>query len=387
MDSRAPEFEVSVVMPTLNEAETVAICVRKAIDFFRREKISGEVIVADNGSTDGSQELATKEGARVVHVAEKGYGAALMGGIREARGKYIIMGDSDDSYDFTKMMPFIEKLREGYDLVMGNRFKGGIAPGAMPPLHKYFGNPLLTNITRIMFNSPCRDVQCGLRGFSKEAFARMDTRSSGMEFASEVVVKAALQKMRITEVPTTLSPDGRSRPPHMRSWRDGWRNLRFYLLFSPRWLFLIPGLILLGLGGIFGSVITWKTLTIGSLAFDTSTLLVCSMSVILGFQLVFTSLIAKAFAIREKLLPPDDRVDRFVKFANLETGIIAGLLLCLAGAALLGFAVWSWEQHNFGPMNYAEVQRLTIPGVTFIILGFQIVFGSFFMGILQLKFK
>lgn len=387
MDSHTPECEVSVVMPCLNEAETVAVCVRKAVGFFEREKISGEVIVADNGSTDGSPELATKEGARVVHVPEKGYGSALLGGIRESRGKYIIMGDSDDSYDFTKLMPFIEKLREGYDLVMGNRFKGGIAPGAMPPLHKYFGNPLLTKIAQIMFKSPCQDIQCGLRGFSKEAFKRMDTRSGGMEFASEVVVKAAILKMRITEVPTTLSPDGRNRPPHIRSWRDGWRNLRFNLLFSPRWLFLIPGLVLLALGMIFGAILTWKTLSIGSVAFDTSTLLVCSMSVILGFQLVFSSLLAKAFAIREKLLPPDERVDRFLRIANLETGIIVGLLLCVAGAGLLGFAVWSWEQHNFGPMNYAEVQRLTIPGVTFIILGFQVVFASFFMGILRLNLK
>ncbi len=379
--------ELSIVMPCLNEAETVGICVRKAMDFLRREKIAGEVIVADNGSTDGSQEIAAREGARVVDIPEKGYGNALKGGITAAYGKYVIMGDSDDSYDFSNLKAFVEKMREGYDLVMGNRFKGGIADNAMPFLHRYLGNPVLTGIGRLLFCSSCGDFHCGLRGFSKQAFERMGLRTTGMEFASEIVVKASLHKMRIAEVPTTLVPDGRSRPPHLRSWRDGWRHLRFLLLFSPRWLFLIPGMTLFLLGAFFGAILTFTPVTVGRVVFDTNTLLVCSMSVLIGFQLVFFSLVAKTFAIREDLLPPDPRIDRFLKAANLETGLLIGLTILIVGISLLIYSIFYWKLHHFGPLSYPDSLRLTIPSITFIMLGLQAVFSSFFLSILRTKMR
>jgi glycosyltransferase involved in cell wall biosynthesis len=385
MSSQSSSCELSIVMPCLNEAETVATCVRKALRFLEQEDIAGEVVVADNGSTDGSREIAASAGARVVIVADKGYGNALMGGISSARGKYVIMGDADDSYDFLNLRPFVDKLREGCHLVMGNRFKGGIAPGAMPFLHKHLGNPVLTSIGRVFFGSPSGDFHCGLRGFSKEAFERMNLQTAGMEFASEIVVKAALQKMRIAEVPTTLSPDGRTRPPHLRSWRDGWRHLRFLLLFSPRWLFLIPGLVLFFFGGIFGALLTFSPITVGSIVFDTNTLLVCSMTVLIGFQLIFFSVFAKTFAIREKLLPEDSRIDKFLEVANLELGLLAGLSLSLTGLVLLVLAVFYWGLHHFGRLSYPDSLRLTIPGVTFIMLGAQTMSSSFFLSVLKLK--
>jgi glycosyltransferase involved in cell wall biosynthesis len=385
MSSPSSSCELSIVMPCLNEAETVGTCVSKALRFLEQEDIAGEVVVADNGSTDGSREIAASAGARVVIVEDKGYGNALMGGISSARGKYVIMGDADDSYDFLNLRPFVDKLREGCHLVMGNRFKGGIAPGAMPILHKHLGNPVLTAIGRVFFGSPSGDFHCGLRGFSKEAFERMNLQTAGMEFASEIVVKASLQKMRIAEVPTTLSPDGRTRPPHLRSWRDGWRHLRFLLLFSPRWLFLIPGLVLFFFGGLFGALLTFSPITVGSIVFDTNTLLVCSMTVLIGFQLIFFSLFAKTFAIREKLLPEDSRIDKFFEVANLELGLLAGLSLSLTGLVFLVLAVFYWGLHDFGRLSYPDSLRLTIPGVTFIMLGAQTMSSSFFLSILKLK--
>jgi hypothetical protein len=385
MESHDLACELSIVMPCLNEAETVSACVRKALRFLESEGIAGEVVVADNGSVDGSQEIARESGARVVAVAAKGYGNALMGGIRAAWGKYVIMGDADDSYDFSSLRPFVEKLREGYDLVMGNRFKGGIAPRAMPLLHKYLGNPVLSKLGRIFFRSPCGDFHCGLRGFSKEAFLRMNLLSQGMEFASEVVVKATLLGMRITEVPTTLAPDGRTRPPHLRSWRDGWRHLRFLLLFSPRWLFLIPGLALFLAGGALGTVLTWGPVRVGEVVFDTNTLLVCSMSLMVGFQLIFFSVFAKAFAIRENLLPRDERIERFLAIFALETGLLTGLGLCLLGAVLLVIAALTWKLHHFGALSYPESLRIMIPSVTSIMLGVQTIFSSFFLSLLGLK--
>lgn len=387
MNDRSVQCELSIVMPCLDEAETVGVCVKKALQFLQDENIIGEVIVADNGSTDGSQEIAAGAGARVVHIEEKGYGFALRGGINSAHGKYIIMGDSDDSYDFLHLKEFVEKLRQGYDLVMGNRFKGGIAPNAMPLLHKYLGNPVLTTIGRVLFRSPCGDFHCGLRGFTKDAFLRMDLRTTGMEFASEIVVKAALLKMRVAEVATPLAPDGRSRPPHLRSWRDGWRHLRFLLLFSPRWLFLIPGLVLFATGGFFGAIITWTPIEAGGLIFDTNTLLMCSMAMLIGFQLVFFGLLAKTFAIREQLLPSDERIDRFLKLADLEAGLLIGVALLAGGLGALLFAVYYWKLHNFGPISYPDSLRLTIPSITFIMLGMQTIFSSFFLSILRLKLK
>jgi glycosyltransferase involved in cell wall biosynthesis len=387
MEHASYPCELSIVMPCLNEAETVGVCVRKARQFLEQEGVSGEIVVADNGSTDGSQEIAEREGAQVVSVAEKGYGNALMSGISAARGKYVIMGDSDDSYDFFNLRSFVEKLRGGYDLVMGNRFKGGIAPGAMPPLHKYLGNPVLTRIGQILFKSPSGDFHCGLRGFTKEAFQRMNLQTTGMEFASEIVVKAALLKMRVAEVPTTLSPSGRTRPPHLRAWRDGWRHLRFLLLFSPRWLFLIPGLTLFVLGGFFGSILTWTPIRVGGVVFETNTLLVCSMSLLVGFQIILFGLFAKTFTMRQRLLPEDERMNRFLRIADLEVGLFAGVSLFLAGLALLIYAVSYWERHDFGPLSCPDSLRLTIPSVTLIMLGLQTVFSSFLLSVLRLRVK
>ncbi len=381
-----PEFELSVVMPCLNEAETLATCIEKAQRSMREQGVAGEVLIADNGSTDGSQDIAERLGARVVHVEAKGYGNALMGGISAARGKYVIMGDADDSYDFENLMPFIEKLREGYDLVMGNRFRGGIKPGAMPPLHKYLGNPVLTGIARLLFrHTPCSDFHCGLRGFSREAAMRMDLRTTGMEFASEMVVKAALRRMRITEVPTTLSPDGRSRPPHLRSWRDGWRHLRFLLLYSPRWLFLYPGLLLMLLGTAVGGWLLLGPVVIEGITLDVHTLLYAALAVIVGFQAVVFAVFTKVFAISEKLLPEDPRLDRMFRYVTLEVGLILGGVLLLAGFAGSFYALSWWGERAFGPLDPSRTLRTVIPSVTAITLGFQIVLSSFFLSVLGLK--
>src|SRR5829696_5063127 len=313
--------ELSILMPCLNEAETLATCIKKAQKALEDLNVNGEVVIADNGSMDGSPEIAASLGARVIHVAEKGYGSALLGGIKAARGKYIIMGDADDSYDFTNLGPFLEKLRAGYHLVMGNRFKGGIAPNAMPPLHKYLGNPVLTSIGRLLFRSPCGDFHCGLRGFSKAAIQRLDLRTTGMEFASETVVKASLHGLRITEVPTTLSVDGRNRPTHLRSWRDGWRHLRFLLLYSPRYLFLLPGVLLMLVGTVGGGALMVGPVTIGGVRFDVNTMLYCSAAVILGSQLVLFWTFAEIFATGEGLLPPEPRLFAAFEYITLEIGL------------------------------------------------------------------
>jgi hypothetical protein len=381
-----PELELSIVMPCLNEAETLEVCIRKAQGSLRELRIAGEVIIADNGSTDGSQDIATNMGARVVNVQEKGYGSALAGGIAAARGKYIIMGDADDSYDFANLGPFVEKLRQDYDLVMGNRFKGGIKPGAMPPLHKYLGNPVLTAIARLFYwNPPCGDFHCGLRGFSKSAAKAMDLRTTGMEFASEMVVKATLRSMRITEVPTTLSPDGRSRPPHLRSWRDGWRHLRFLLLYSPRWLFMYPGLVLMFLGLITGLWLLPGPRTVAGVTLDVHTLLYAATAIIVGFQAVNFAVFTKIFAISEGLLPEDPRLDKLFRYINLEVGLVIGVSLLALG--LLGslWALNSWGAHSFGNLDYTKVLRLVTPSITMIVLGVQIILSSFFLSILGLR--
>jgi len=377
--------ELSVVMPCLNEAETLATCIRKAQSWFDEARVEGEVIIADNGSTDGSQAIASALGARVINVPARGYGSALMGGITAARGKYIVMGDADDSYDFTNLSPFIEKLREGYDLVMGNRFMGGIEPGAMPALHRYLGNPVLTELGRTFFRSPSRDFHCGLRGFSKAAILKMDLRTTGMEFASEIVVKATLHKMRITEVPTTLSPDGRSRPPHLRSWRDGWRHLRFLLMYSPRWLFLYPGALLMLFGSFFGLMLLRGPIYVGSIGFDVQTLLYSAVAVVIGFQAVVFAVFTKTFAIMEGLLPEDPRLNKVMRYINLEVGLIVGSVLILFGLGGSVYAVNFWNAHAFGALQPSETLRLIIPAVTALTLGCQIVLSSFFMSILGLR--
>lgn len=378
-------LELSILMPCLNEAETIATCVKKAQKALQDLNVKGEVLVADNGSDDGSPEIASRLGARVIHVPEKGYGRALLGGIKAARGDYIIMGDADDSYDFGNLGPFLENLRAGYDLVMGNRFKGGIEPQAMPFLHRYFGNPVLTGIGRLFFKSPCGDFHCGLRGFSKAAILRLDLRTTGMEFASETVVKASLHGLRITEVPTKLSLDGRSRPPHLRSWRDGWRHLRFLLLYSPRWLFLYPGLFLMMVGAAVSGWLLVSPRVVDGITLDVHTLLYAAMAIIIGYQTVIFAVFTKIFAITEGLLPEDARLTTLFRHIKLETGILAGTLLLVAGIAISIYALSTWGATSFGRLDPSRTLRLVIPAATLITLGLQTVLSSFFLSILGLK--
>jgi glycosyltransferase involved in cell wall biosynthesis len=383
--SREYTLELSILMPCLNEAETLEICIHKAQKSLRELDIAGEVIIADNGSTDGSQDIATRMGARVVPVAAKGYGSALMGGIMAAHGVYIIMGDADDSYDFSNLGPFVEKLRGGWDLVMGNRFQGGIKPGAMPPLHKYFGNPALTWIGQLFFSSPAGDFNCGLRGFRRESILKLDLQTTGMEFAGEMVVKASIYKLRVAEVPTVLSPDGRSRPPHLRTWRDGWRNLRFMLVYSPRWLFLYPGAALMIWGLI---IVVWLlpgTQKIGSISFDVHTLLYGAIAIIIGFQAVTFAFFTKIFAISEKFLPEDPKLNKIFRYVTLETGLIVGFTLILIGIVGSFLSLTIWSQTAFGSLDPSKTLRLVIPSLTCLTVGLQMVLSSFFLSVLSLK--
>ena len=382
--SNVAQLELTILMPCLNEAETLATCIAKAMGYLARSGVTGEVLIADNGSTDGSQAIATSLGARVLPVAERGYGAALIAGIRDARGRYVIMADSDDSYDFENLDPFVAKLRDGYTLVMGNRFLGGIKPGAMPPLHRYLGNPVLTTIGRVFFGSPCGDFHCGLRGFDREAILALDLRAPGMEFASEMVVKATLQRLRITEVPTTLSPDGRSRPPHLRSWRDGWRHLRFLLVFCPRWLFLYPGLVL-ALGGLLGmAALLGGPLRIGGVKLDVHTLLYASAAVTMGFQMVLFWAFARIHGAREGLVPAQPLLTRILARFGLEPALLTALGLFLLGL-LLGLAtVIIWGAGRFGDIGGSGTMRLAIASMTTMLLGLQLAMGAFFLAVLDM---
>ncbi len=381
----AGAVELSIVMPCLNEAETVEVCVRKAKGWLEESKVNGEVVVADNGSTDGSQAAALRANARVVHVEAKGYGSALMGGISAALGKYVIMGDADDSYDLGNLGAFLDKLRAGYHLVMGDRFAGGIGAGAMPALHKYVGNPVLTGIGRLLFRSPCRDFHCGLRGFDRDAILKLDLRTTGMEFASEMVVKATLRGLRITDVPTRLSPAGRTRPPHLRTWRDGWRHLRFLLLYSPRWLFLYPGALLMVLSSIAGLWLLRGPVAVGAVAFDVQTLLYAAAAAILGFQAVLFAVLTKVFASSEGLLPEDPRFAIVFRYITLEVGLIAGCLLALGGVVGSLYAVGFWSEHAFGALDTSRTLRFIIPSVAALILGGQVILSSLFLSVLGLK--
>ena len=377
--------ELSIVMPCLNERETVGICVRKAMVALCDAGIPGEVIVADNGSTDGSVEIAQTEGARLVNIEEKGYGNALKGGILAARGKYVLMADSDDSYDFSHAPRFLRQLRAGSDLVMGNRFQGGISDQAMPFLHRYLGNPVLSAIGRLFFGSPCGDFHCGMRGFRKDSFLQMDIRSTGMEFASEMVVKATLLRMKVSEVPTTLNPDGRNRPPHLRTWRDGWRHLRFLLMYSPRWLFLYPGIMLMLLG-LAGCVLLLPGRRVfHGVGFDVHTLLYAFVSVLLGFQLIAFATFTKVFAITEGLLPEDPRLNRVFRWVTLETGLLVGGLLMLLGIGGSILAVSGWARQSFGALDIEHTLRIVMPSVFALTMGVQITFSSFFLSILGLR--
>jgi glycosyltransferase involved in cell wall biosynthesis len=372
-------------MPCLNEAETLATCIEKARRFLLEHEVSGEVLIADNGSTDGSQKIALQAGARVVPVATRGYGSALNAGIHSARGKYVIMGDADDSYDFTSLLPFLEKVRQGYALVMGNRFQGGIQPGAMPPLHRYLGNPVLTRIGRLFFCSEVRDFHCGLRAFDREAILALDLRTTGMEFASEMVVKATLHKLSIAEVPTTLSPDGRSRPPHLRSWRDGWRHFRFLMLYSPRWLFLYPGIFLFIVGATLMGWLIVGPHIIAGITFDVHTLVYAALATALGYQSIIFALFTKVFAISESLLPADPRLNRLFEYVTLESGLVSGFLMVVAGLAVSVYALASWRARSFGPLNPSHTLRLVIPAALLIQLGLQTVLSSFFLSVLGLR--
>ena len=377
--------ELTILMPCLNEAETLERCIVKARDFLARSGVSGEVLIADNGSTDGSQAIAAAAGARVVPIAERGYGAALLGGIRAAAGRYVIMGDSDDSYDFSRLEPFVARLREGYALVMGNRFKGGILPGAMPPLHRYLGNPVLTTIGRIFFRSPCGDFHCGLRGFAREAILDLDLQAPGMEFASEMVVKATIRKLRIAEVPTTLSPDGRSRPPHLRSWRDGWRHLRFLLLFSPRWLFLYPGAALFVVGLLMMAWLMPHQRQIGRIVLDIHTLFYAALATVIGVQSMQFWLFAKVYGMREGMAPPDPRFRNTMRSVTLEFGLVLGGTLLVCGLVLGVLALSTWGSAAFGPISPEATMRLVIPSGTAILLAFQVAYGAFFLSVLEIR--
>ncbi len=384
-ETRAREaVEISIVMPCLNEAETLAVCIRKAKQAIEQDGLAAEIIVADNGSTDGSQAIAKELGARVVPVERKGYGSALIGGIDAAHGEFVIMGDADDSYDFTAIGPLIAKLREGYDLVVGNRFMGGIEPGAMPWSHRWVGNPILTSISRVFFHTPVGDAHCGLRAFRKDAYEKMRLRAIGMEFASEMVIKASLKNMRIAEVPVTLRPDGRSRPPHLRTWRDGWRHLRFMLLFSPRWLFLYPGFTLLAVGIVLSAVLIPGPVRVGSVGLDIHTLLVAGFLAMLGYQLVLFAVFTKIFAIRSGFHPPHPLLEKVFQYVTLEVGLGAGALMSLVGLVALVAAVVSWGAVGFGHLDPRQTMREVIPAVVLLALGTQTVFASFFISILSI---
>lgn len=378
-------MELSVVMPCLNEAETLAVCMQKAKGYFERSGVVGEIIIADNGSTDGSQQIAEANGGRVVHVGRRGYGAALVGGVGEARGKYVIMGDADDSYDFSRMDAFVAKLREGYDLVMGNRFLGGIRDGAMPFLHRYLGNPVLSFIGRLFFKTPIGDFHCGLRGFRREAFLAMDLRSSGMELASEMVVKASLMGMKMVEVPTVLSPDGRNRAPHLRTWRDGWRHLRFLLIYSPKWLFFYPGLLFVFLGAVLSGTLVLGRVEIAGIVFDVHTLLYTSMMIVVGCQFVFFYLLSRVFAAETGLLPRTASFERSMRYFNLERGLLMGGVFLLTGIFLSVMAVFQWGQTHFGTIDPVVMLRRVIPAVSLVVLGVQVMMNSFFLGMMLIR--
>jgi hypothetical protein len=377
-------MEFTVLMPCLNEAKTISTCVDKALSFFKRAGIDGEVLVADNGSTDGSQEIARKHGARVIDVPIRGYGAALIAGIEEARGKFIIMGDSDDSYDFLSLDAYVSALRSGRELVMGNRFKGGIMPGAMPPLHRYLGNPVLSGFGRLFYRSPIRDFHCGLRGFDRQSILTLDLKTTGMEFASEMVVKATLRGLDIAEVPTTLKPDGRGRPPHLRSWRDGWRHLRFLLLFSPTWLFLYPGLTLVGAGLIAQLLLFVGTVQFGSVSLGIHTMLFAGAMSMIGLQMCFFAVFGKVFAIHQGLMPQSARLTRLLKPFTIERGLIIGLTLFLLGLSLAIVSVEQWIVQGLGPLQPERMMRLAIPSVWMMVAGAEFMLGSFFLGLLRL---
>lgn len=382
------DVELSVVMPCLNEADTLGTCIRKAQTAFEEAGVRGEVVVADNGSDDGCPEIAEELGARVVRVAEKGYGSALMGGIAAARGQWVLMGDADDSYDFLEIPRFVERLREGYELVQGCRLPAGggtVMPGAMPFLHRWLGNPMLSALARGMFGAPVTDAYCGMRAFTPDLYRRLDQRCTGMEFATEMIIKSSLHGARTAEVPITLHPDGRqAHGPHLRTFRDGWRTLRFFLLYSPRWLFLMPGIALMVLG-LLGYALALPGVSIFGARLDAHTLLAASLAILMGFQSVLFAIFSKTFAISVGLVPPDDRLDRFYRIVTLERGLLVAAIAMVAGLWLIWRAALAWQATGFGPLDYAQTMRSVIPGVTLAALGFQTILSGFFVSILGMS--
>ncbi|HUY67856.1 MAG TPA: glycosyltransferase family 2 protein [Alphaproteobacteria bacterium] len=383
-----PALELSIVMPCLDEARTLPACLAKARDFLTRHNVNGEIVVADNGSTDGSQDIARAGGARVVEVADKGYGAALAGGIAAAGGRYVIMGDADDSYDFSALMPILDGLRGGNQMVVGNRFKGGIAKGAMPFLNRYLGNPVLSALGKLFFRIPVGDFHCGLRGFERDAVLGLDLRTTGMEYASEMIVSAALHGFTIAEVPVTLSPDGRGRPPHLHPWRDGWRHLRFLLLYSPRWLYLYPGLFMIAVGSAIAALLLPGPLTLASgIGLDVHTLLVAAMTILVGVQGVTFGLVARSYALKNGILPGNERYEKIFAGITLERMLILAGVLILIGLAGVAWAIQLWSAVNFGPLNYSHIMRILIVAVTGIVGGMQLGFAAFLLGVMQIKHK
>ncbi|PYJ22734.1 MAG: dolichol-P-glucose synthetase [Verrucomicrobia bacterium] len=384
------DIEVSVVIPCLNEEDTLARCIEKARQACREHSIAGEIVVADNGSTDLSRAIAERHGARVVMIKEPGYGSALMGGIAAASGQFVIIGDADDSYDFLEIPKIVEKLREGFDLVQGCRLPAGggsIRPGAMPFLHRWIGNPFFSLLVRKWFGAPINDVYCGLRGFTKAMYERLDQRCTGMEFATEMIIKASLRGEKIAEVPITLYPDKRtSHSPHLKTFRDGWRTFRYFLMCSPRWLFLVPGGVFIAFG-LLGYLVAMPGLRIGHSTFDAHTLLFASLSILCGYQCILFAIFAKTFATTEGFLPPDRHLERFFEVVNLEKGLVVAALAVLAGGSLLLVAVWQWWLTGFGHLDYARTMRFVVPGATLVALGFQTVFSSFFVSLLGMRRK
>lgn len=377
--------ELTIVMPCLNEAETLAVCIKKAQAFLRDNDVAGEVLIADNGSTDGSRQIANAMGARLVAVETRGYGAALIGGIAAARGRFVIMGDADDSYDFTGLMPFVAALRDGGELVMGNRFKGGIAPGAMPPLHRYLGNPVLSFLGRRLFDAAIGDFHCGLRGFDRAAMLALDLRSPGMEFASEMVVKAVLHRLDVRQVATTLAPDGRSRPPHLRTWRDGWRHLRFLLTYAPRHLFVYPGIALAGAGAVGMAVLATGGVELGGVELSATTMVFAAMALLLGSQLIGFGILARLHGVASSLWPSSERVEAFRCRFTVERGCILGAVLCSLGLVGCLALVAAWAQAGFGAMQPERMMRLAIPTMVAMVAGLQSVFTSFLIGLIDMR--
>ncbi len=379
------DIEVSVVMPCLNEAETLEICIQKAAGCLKKNNVRSEIVIADNGSTDGSQDIATRNGARVVPVERKGYGAALQGGFDAAYGKFMLMGDADDSYDFENLMPFIEGLRNGHDVVMGNRFKGGVAPGAMPALHRYIGNPILTTVLNVFFRSGIGDAHCGLRGITKEAYQRLNLQTTGMEFASEMVVKASTRKLNMTEVATTLRPDGRSRAPHLRSFRDGWRHLRFMMLLAPNWALMIPGVAMATLGTLLLLILWAGPVKLGGAELDVHTMLVASSLIIVGYQAFLTGVAARIYALTEEIGPPSSMLQNLFGSINLERGLIGGALLGVLGLCFIGSVFLGWAKDSYGPLDVTQTMRPMVVGVTLLAVGGQTMLMSFFYSMLGIE--